>query len=1211
VLLAGLVNGQAPLRARITKNIDESNLVTISGNVHPLVAAANSSEAADEGMPMEHMILFLKGDAGQEAQLEQLIAAQNDPKSSHYHQYLSATDYAAQFGLAQSDLKTISNWLQDHGFTVEEIPAGGRSIIFSGNAGQVAGAFNTEIRKYSINGATHVANAGDPQIPAALADTVGGIVKLHDFRHGHSITAPKPVSAAELAHPQFTTGGSHYLAPADYGTLYDINPLYSASINGAGQTIAVLARSDIYMSDVQAFRSNFGLKTNDPVFVHTNSAPGVLQGDSTETTLDTEWSGAVAPGATIKVIISSSTSTSDGIDLAALYAVNNNVAPIITLSYGSCEAGMGSSELAFYNNLWKQAAAQGQTVMVSAGDSGAAGCDYGSSAVYGQNINGLCSSVYSTCVGGTEFVEGSNPGQYWLPGNNTTYGSAVSYIPETVWNESGTVSGGSGLWAGGGGVSQVYAKPSWQAGPGVPADGKRDVPDVSLTAAGHDGYLIWLSGELNSVGGTSAAAPSFAGMMALVDQKMNSRQGVIMPTLYPLATKQASGGAAVFHDTTMGNNSVPGQAGFSATTGYDRASGLGSVDANLLVNHWTDASGTSAGITLTASSSSVSVVAGKSGQTTITSSAVSVNAAVAMTVSGMPAGITATFASASIATPGSGSDVLTISAASTVTPGTYPLTVKAAGGSQSATLAISVVVPTPSFTLSPTSASLTVAAGSSSPVTVSAAPANGFNATLTLTAAGMPSGVTATFSPATISGTTGGSSVVTFAAASTAAAGSYVIHVTAAGGGLTQTSSVSLTVTGPASFTFAESATAVSAPVGGSASLGITTVPQNGFKSTITLSLAGVPSGVTPAFAAATTVGGSTLTLKASSTAKAGTSNITLTAAGGGVTKTVSFTLTIAAQPVCSLVANPMSVSLTAGQSANVAVSCAVTQGTFTSPLTLSLSGAPSGMTAQAASSMMAGSTSTLSIATAVSTAAGHYGLPLTASGNGYTQTTTVWVTVAGADTFGFTGSANALTVNSGSAAQMSVTSLHYGVFSSAVILSVSGVPSGVTAVLSKPAMSAPGDGTSSVSFTAASSAKSGTYPVIITATGGGVTQTVPVSLTVATGPNFTLSVNTASITIPQGGSGSIITSTGNYTGGFNGQMVSTFTGLQPGMNYGVTGANASNNMVNITIAFSIPSTMAAGTYPITVVDTGNSGSAVTGNGVTKTATFNIVVTKK
>ena len=390
---------------------------------------------------MQHMIIHMKGSAAQEAALDQLLIAQNDPKSPSYHKYLTPQSFAAQFGAAPSDIGKTAAWLESHGLHVEETPAGGRALVFSGTTEQVAEAFQTEMRQYKVGGVKHLANATDPNIPAALAGAIGGVVKLHDFRHAANLSMRKMSAAVNPLSPQYTNGSTHYLTPADYTTIYDLNPLYTAGLNGTGESIAVIARSDIYLSDAQNFRTTFGLPANDPQFIHTNSDPGVLEGDSVETTLDTEWSGAVARSATIKVIISSS-GTSDGVDLSSLYAVNNNVAPVITLSYGSCEVGMGSSEMSFYNSLWKQAASQGQSVLVSAGDSGAAGCDNpnaGSVASYGQNINGLCSSPYSTCVGGTMFVEGSNPGQYWLPTNTSTYGSAISYIPEAVWNESGTV----------------------------------------------------------------------------------------------------------------------------------------------------------------------------------------------------------------------------------------------------------------------------------------------------------------------------------------------------------------------------------------------------------------------------------------------------------------------------------------------------------------------------------------------------------------------------------------------------------------------------------------------------------------------------------------------------------------------------------------------------------------------------------------------------
>ena len=553
-------------QSRIVQQVNENIRVTLPGNVHPLAAQAVKSVPADFATPMNQMVLHLQASAAQEADLEALLQQQSDPKSANYRKFLAPQDFAARFGASTADIAKVTAWLQSHGLKVNDVPAGNRSIVFSGTAAQVSDAFKTEMREYTVDGVQHLANATDPQIPAVFAGTVAGVVKLHDFRHpGHAIQGPAIAAVHNVGSMFVLTPGMNILGPADYYTIYNINPLLSAGIDGTGQSIAVLARSDIYLSDVQSFRSMFGLKANDPQFIVTNSDPGQINGDNVETTLDAEWAGAIAPKATIKVVVSSSSAAADGIDLSASYAVSHNIAPIISVSYGNCEGLMGTTELAFYNSLWKQAAAQGQTVLVASGDSGAAGCDRSGSttAKAGKGVNGICSSPYATCVGGTEFVEGSNRGQYWLPASNTiNMASVLSYIPESVWNETAVTAGGLGLSSSGGGASTIYPKPTWQTGPGVPADAKRDVPDVSLTAALHDGYTIVQGGMIGyifPISGTSASTPSFAGIVALLNQKYNSPQGSINPTLYPLAAKQATGGAAIFHDVTSGNNSVPGQ----------------------------------------------------------------------------------------------------------------------------------------------------------------------------------------------------------------------------------------------------------------------------------------------------------------------------------------------------------------------------------------------------------------------------------------------------------------------------------------------------------------------------------------------------------------------------------------------------------------------------------------------------------------------------
>jgi pseudomonalisin len=669
---------------RITTFIDEDQRVTLRGNRHPLATAQHDAGAVSPGYRMERMLLTLLPDASQQEALGQLLDAQHNPESPSYHQWLTPEQYGERFGVSETDAAQVVGWLQSHGMEVEEVTAGRRSIVFSGTAAQVESAFHTQIHSYKIGDEVHRANASDPEIPAAFAGVVGGVVSLHDFR-----SAPMH-NGARLPIPEFTNGGSYYLAPADFATIYDLGPLYQQSINGSGQSVAIVARSNINLADVRQFRTSFGLPANDPQIIVNGGDPGTSNsGEETEADLDVEWSGAVARNAAIKFVVSKSTNSSDGTYLSAQYIVSHNLAPVMSMSFGLCEAALGSSGNSFINSLWQQAAAQGITVFVSAGDNGAAGCDSASAsrATQGRGVNGLCSTPYSVCVGGTEFNDASNPSLYWSRTNAAgTQSSAVSYIPEVAWNESSR----GGLWATGGGVSSIYAKPFWQTGTGVPADGKRDVPDVSLTSAGHDGYLIYQNGGLYVVGGTSAAAPSFAGAMALVVQNSAARQGNANTSFYSLATKQRAGGAAIFHDITSGNNSVPGQTGFNAVAGYDQATGLGSIDAYVMVSHWSDATATS-GFHVTASSNSPTVTAGANSRITLTVTVSGgFNAAVAFSVTGLPNGISATFTPAKLSAPGSGSSVLILSANSSLKAGTYSATVSAISGNTRQQIPLSI-----------------------------------------------------------------------------------------------------------------------------------------------------------------------------------------------------------------------------------------------------------------------------------------------------------------------------------------------------------------------------------------------------------------------------------------------------------------------------------------------------------------------------------------
>ena len=581
-------NGQVSRPAAV---LGETQLVTLTGNIHPLARAEYDMGPVDAETRLDRMILELQPSATQQAKLDLLVEEQQDAASPLYHQWLKPAEYGARFGASVSQLQQITAWLTAHGFAIDEIAANNRLIVFSGTAAQVEETFHTTIHRYNVDGEEHIANAGNPQIPAALAGVVGGVVSLHNFRRTSAISSLRKLNSKPLAgpHAEYSAGASHYMFPQDFATIYDLNTLYTEGTNGAGASIAIAGRSNINLSDVASFRATSGLAANAPTVLVPATDPGLVGGDQDEATLDVEWSGAVAPSVEVKLVVEASTATSDGVDLAAQYIVNHATAPVVSVSYGSCEQAMSSAEQAFYSSLWQQAASQGMSVFVAAGDAGAAGCNTGAEAMgAGSGVNGLCSSPYSTCVGGTEFNEGMDYAAYWAAANGAGNASALSYIPEKVWNESGA-NGGCGLWASGGGVSTLYPQPSWQKGVGATsaaqdAGGMRMVPDVAMSAADHDGYVIYENGTYWVIAGTSASSPSFAGIMALVVEKQGrTGQGSANPGLYALANTARN----PFHATPSGDNTVPGVTGFTASGGtYNLATGLGSVDVAVLVGAW-------------------------------------------------------------------------------------------------------------------------------------------------------------------------------------------------------------------------------------------------------------------------------------------------------------------------------------------------------------------------------------------------------------------------------------------------------------------------------------------------------------------------------------------------------------------------------------------------------------------------------------------------
>jgi hypothetical protein len=678
--------------ARVTEAVDDAKTVTLKGNVHPLARAEFDQGPVSDAMPATRMLLLLQRSPAQETTLRQLLDQQQDKSSPNYHAWLTPQQFATQFGPADADIQAITGWLQSHGFQNVKVGAGRTTIEFSGNAGQVRNAFHTDIHQFLVQGVQHLANVSDPQIPAALSPVIAGVSGLHNFRpksQMHRATNFQSTEAKVIrTKPSVTftgcgTSGNqecYGVAPADFATIYNV----PGTLTGAGVNIAIVQDSNINLTDIQQFRSLFGLSNNFTAsnIIFNGPDPGIQGPDSEtfdegEAVLDVEWAGAVAQGANIQLVLSEDSQTlgAAGIDLSAVYIIDNNIAPILSESFGACEALLGTGGVGFYNALWEQASTEGITVLISAGDSGSDTCDDGSGLDFstsGLGISGLASTPFNVAMGGTDFQNGTSPSIYWSTTGTATE-SAKSYIPEETWNSSCAATATSGslatctatiintdsinnlgidLTGGSGGQSAfptINAKPTWQTGVVPSADTGRDIPDVSLFSAvntsNNDFYITCeqdsrsqngdacsLVGgqtpEISPVGGTSAAAPAFAGIMALIIQQQGgARQGNANYVLYQLFKNNATNASLVcpsnaanvatstciFYDVVTGNNSVACEGSttncsnkstaanqygvlvdpsntnnpaFLAVAGYDKATGLGSVNVANLAKAW-------------------------------------------------------------------------------------------------------------------------------------------------------------------------------------------------------------------------------------------------------------------------------------------------------------------------------------------------------------------------------------------------------------------------------------------------------------------------------------------------------------------------------------------------------------------------------------------------------------------------------------------------
>jgi regulation of enolase protein 1 (concanavalin A-like superfamily) len=886
-------------RPLVTQNIDEGKLVELHGNTRPEAKAEHDRGAVDDDTVLEHMLLQLRRPAEKEEDLQELLEDLQTVGSRNYHRWISAHEFGERFGPSDRDLDKLTDWLERHHFQINVVYPSGMVIDFTGTAGQVRKAFHAEIHHIQVRGEKHLANMSNPQVPAALSSLVVGIVSLNDFsphamhqmhQTRHQFTAPNPLGGTDFA-----------MVPADLATIYNLNPLFSAGNSGQGQTIALIEDTNVYsLADWTSFRAALGLSgytagsisashPAPPSGTNNCKNPGIVAPNDAEAILDGEWASAAAPSATISMVSCKDTNTTFGGLIAVQNLLNSKSGPppIMSISYGQCEAVNGAAANAAYNSAYQQAVTEGVSVFVAAGDSGAAGCDNSvSEATSGIAVNAFASTPYNVAVGGTDFSDtysGTNS-SYWSSTNTSTFGSALSYIPEIPWNDScagalvsnfegysptygstslcndpnigpylqTTVGGGGGPSGCATGTPSVkgvvsgtckgWPKPSWQSVLGNPHDGERDTPDVSLFAAdglwGHFYVFCWsdlanggaaCSGDPSNwtgAGGTSFASPIMAGIQALINQRAGARQGNPLPTYYQLAaTEYGSSGnsscnssngagvssACVFYDVTLGDMDVnctgthncylpSGAVGvlstsntsfspaYGTSTGWDFASGIGSINATNLVNAWPGVAPIQ-GFVLSATPGSLTLVQGTSGTSTISFAPQGgFSGSVSLSATGLPSGVSASFNPTSTST----TSTLTLSANNTATAGTTTVTIMGTSGSlTNATTLTLTVNAAPNFALSVAPGSVNLIQGSSGASFITVTPQNGFTGSVNLSASGMPSGANAFLSPSS----TTGASTLTLAASSTAAVGGFTVTITGTSGSLSHTASVTLTIT--------------------------------------------------------------------------------------------------------------------------------------------------------------------------------------------------------------------------------------------------------------------------------------------------------------------------------------------------------------------------------------------------------------------------------
>lgn len=1048
------------------------------------------------------------------AELEQMVQQIADPNSPNYRQYLSASEFADRFGPTQEDYDKLIAFVQKSGLAVAGKHANRMILDVTGPVGVVNQALHISLTEWNHPArGRFFAPDRDPSL-----DTD---VQVLDISGLDNFVVPKPMDLKSMsltsaqASPLVTGSG-----PAGLFIGKDFRAAYAPGVTttGAGQTIGLVEFDGFFAADVTANFKQAGLP---PVPVSTvlldgfNGAPGSA---NIEVILDIVMSGYMAPGATITVY-------------EGYYPndVLNRIATDNTAKEVSCSWGYGINSTT--EQIFKQMIAQGQSFFTASGDGGA----------YSSGVMPPADDPNVTSVGGTAL---------------TTTGPNGTWVMESAWSGSG------------GGVSTTYAIPSYQQAMNMAAQGgsntMRNMPDVALTGAVQM-YLIYSNGAQTAVGGTSAATPLWAGFTALANQQAAANAkpliGFMNPTLYAIGNISSSYAAAI-HDITTGSN------GFAAIPGFDLATGWGSPSGQSLINDLATLP-TAPSFTLSAAPNPASVQAGSSTASTIQVAVQNgFSAAVTLSVSGLPGGVTGAFGAFSAGR----ASILTLVATSATTPGTYAVTVHGVSGTLTASVALSLIVAgAPGYSLTTSAAAVTVVQSATATASIGVSSSNGYNSAVALTVAGLPSGVTASFNPAS----TTTSSALTFTAGAGATVGSATVTVTGKAGSLSSTVAIALTVAPPAAYSISTSTPTLNVVQGAGAASTVTIAPKTGFTGKVTLSASALPSGVTAAFNPASTATTSVVTFSATSAAPVGTSTIMVTGTEGTSTTTTSISLTVKAGPSFTLAAAPASLSVTQGASGSSTITVTPLNG-FTGAPTLSIAGLPTGVTA-----IFTGST--LKLTASAAAVVGPSTLTITATSGALAAQTALALTVVAEPAFTLSSVSN-VNVASGGKGTAIITITPRGGFSGTVALSATGLPTGVTASFS-PASTA----TSTLTLTAASAAAVKASAFTVTGTSGSLTSAATITVTVTGPPDFTLALAPPSLRVVQGGKGATAISVSPLNG-FTGSATLSATGLPAGVTAAFTSANAGPTAnAGLLALFTVSGSAATATSQVNVTATSGS----------------------